>query len=204
MIWQFSFQDKDDDTALVKKAKAGSEEAFEKLLNKYYKDIYKYCCNFVPEYAAEEIVIESFMTALDKLHQLKKEKSFKSWLIKTARYKCLDEIRKIKRLQDQEQKVKDDFIEYFHMSNQKSSLDVMIEKKEIDENNIKIDALRKGIESLRPEYSDIIKQHRLRGLKLKEAAEILGIPVNTAKTHMRRAIKELQIYFKEHGYLNEM
>ena len=68
---------------LVKKAKAGDDRAFEKLLMKYKTDMYKIAYTYVKNQdVALDIVQETTYKAWLKIDYLKDDNAFKAWLEK--------------------------------------------------------------------------------------------------------------------------
>ena len=66
---------------LVAAAKEGDKAAFEKLYNEYRNKIYFFAFkNTGTKEAAEDIVSETFLTAMEKIGELKSEEAFGSWL----------------------------------------------------------------------------------------------------------------------------
>ena len=66
----------------IRKAKEGSQIAFNFLLDYYWNDVYRFQLKRVQnEYEAEDITIESFSKAFDKIHTFKDEFEFGTWLI---------------------------------------------------------------------------------------------------------------------------
>ncbi len=55
------------------------------------------------------------------------------------------------------------------------------------ENSQRSGQLRAAIEKLQPPKSEVLELHYGAGLHLDEIAEVMGMPLNTVKTHLRRA-----------------
>lgn len=59
--------------------------------------------------------------------------------------------------------------------------------------NVQRDAeISKQVQSLRPQYRQVLEMSYVQGLTYPEISETLGIPVNTLKTWIRRAIIEVR------------
>ena len=76
-------------------------------------------------------------------------------------------------------------------------------KKVIVEDKIemKID-LYNAIDELEDKYKDVIILRYIEDLKIEEVSKILDRPINTIKTHLRKAISDRKNLLKE-GYGNE-
>ena len=81
----------------IQKAKEGSQIAFNFLLDHYWNDVYGFQLKRVQnEYEAEDITIESFSKAFDKIHTFKDEFEFSTWLITISKNIQIDKTRKKK------------------------------------------------------------------------------------------------------------
>ncbi len=70
-----------------------------------------------------------------------------------------------------------------------------------DRVEIKID-LYNAIDTLEDKYKDAIILRYINDLKIEDISKILDRPINTIKTHLRKALKDMKKLLKE-GYLNE-
>ena len=75
---------------LVIKAQQGDNEAFERLYTEFKDKVYFFAYrNVGNKTAAEDITSETFVTALEKLSQLKSGESFVGWLYTICYNKCV-------------------------------------------------------------------------------------------------------------------
>ena len=79
--------------------------------------------------------------------------------------------------------------------------DFVSEVHKDDNIEIKID-LYNAIDELEDKYKDAIILRYIEDLKVEEISTILDRPVNTIKTHLRKAIKDMKNLLKE-GYFND-
>ena len=70
-----------------------------------------------------------------------------------------------------------------------------------DKIEIKID-LFNAIDELEDKYKDAIILRYIEDLKIEEVSKVLDRPINTIKTHLRKAIRDMKNLLKE-GYENE-
>jgi RNA polymerase sigma-70 factor (ECF subfamily) len=84
-----------DDLALVAEAKAGSYAAFEELVNRYEKKIYRLGLNLTgnPE-DAEDVLQEAFLKAFEHLPEFREDSRFYTWLVRIAVNEGLMKLRK--------------------------------------------------------------------------------------------------------------
>lgn len=89
----------DEDLKLVHEILKGNIDSFNILVNKYEFPIVRFVYNTVKDKeAAEDIAQEVFITVYNKLYTYNKEYKFSNWLYQIARNKCIDYIRKYKRV----------------------------------------------------------------------------------------------------------
>lgn len=174
-----------EDIFLVKKAIKGNREAFEDLINMYfdrlYKEAYLRCKH---EEDAKEIVQETIYKAYRNIKSLKEPKYFKTWLSKILINVSNDYMRK------------NGMIELEHDEN-----DYVKKVHNDDQIEIKMD-LYNAMDELEDKYKDVIILRYIEDLKIEDISEILERPVNTIKTHIRKAIKDMKNLLKE-DYIND-
>ena len=87
-----------DEYKLLKKAAAGSADAFEQLVLKYQTAVYNLCLRMTgdPEDAAD-MTQESFLKAWRNLESFQGNSAFSTWLYRLASNTCLDHLRSVKR-----------------------------------------------------------------------------------------------------------
>ena len=85
-----------DESVLVTEAKAGSYEAFEELVNRYEKKIYRLGLNLTgnPE-DAEDMLQETFLKAYEHLPNFREDSRFYTWIVRIAINQGLMKLRKI-------------------------------------------------------------------------------------------------------------
>ncbi len=75
----------DDDASLVIKAKRGNREAFDVLLEKYYKKVYNLAYRYVGEQEeASDLTQEIFTAAFQNLRKFRGDSKFSTWLFQIA------------------------------------------------------------------------------------------------------------------------
>ena len=80
---------------LIRRARCGDVQAFGILYGRIYKDLYRFALYTMKQTQdAEDVVSETVVTAYEKLHQLKKEESFRSWIFTILANQCKKHFRK--------------------------------------------------------------------------------------------------------------
>lgn len=84
-----------DEWILVGRAKQGDAHAFARLYERYYQDLYRFAyCYMQQSEAAEDAVMNSVQKAYERLGDLRKNCSFKSWLFQITANECRSQLRK--------------------------------------------------------------------------------------------------------------
>ena len=174
-----------EEVFLVKRATKGDRQAFEKLMDIYF---YRLCreayirCKY--EEDVKEIVQETIYKAYRNIRSLKEPQYFKTWLSRILINVANDYLRN-KGMVDLE------------LDETSYVKEVVIE----DKIEIKID-LYNAIDELEDKYKDAVILRYIDDLKIEDISKILDRPVNTIKTHLRKALKDMKKMLKE-GYFNE-
>ena len=177
--------DKTEDVLLVKRAIKGDRQAFEKLMDIYFDRLCREAyirCKY--EEDVKEIVQETIYKAYRNIRSLKEPQYFKTWLSRILINVANDYLRN-KGMVDLE------------LDETSYVKEVVIE----DKIEIKID-LYNAIDELEDKYKDAVILWYIDDLKIEDISKILDRPVNTIKTHLRKALKDMKKMLKE-GYFNE-
>ena len=87
------------DLVLVERAKLGNQAAYAELMDRYRESIYFMMLKMVKNSDdAEDLTIEAFGKAFNRIDQYSPSFAFSTWLFKIASNNCIDFIRK-KRIQ---------------------------------------------------------------------------------------------------------
>ena len=79
----------------IKKAKKGTQSSFNFLLDYFWNDVYRFQLKRIKnEYEAEDITIESFSKAFDKIDTFNESYEFGTWLIAISKNIQIDKSRK--------------------------------------------------------------------------------------------------------------
>lgn len=168
---------------IINKAKLGNQIAFSRLLDTFWNDVYGFQLKRTQnENDAEDITIQTFSKAFDKIDTYNDSYVFKTWLIAISKNIHIDLVRKRKRniLDDRGngeaiKKVLDDA--------------PSMEDQLIQEQNL-ADLLR-DIKKLKPHYQEVINLRYFNELSYADIAEKLKEPINNIKVKLLRAKKLL-------------
>src|SRR5436309_13997296 len=88
-----------DDPAVIGRARAGDQRAFESLARPYHRELHVHCYRMVVSLQdAEDLVQQTLVRSLRNLHSFEGRRSLRAWLYKIATNSCLKHIRSRPRL----------------------------------------------------------------------------------------------------------
>lgn len=185
----------------VRAARSGDKGAVEALYRHYRKRLWFFVCrNIDSEQAAEDIVSDSFLTAIEKLSELRCDEAFGSWLYSIAYRKCLQHAQSEAGLArfDSDSELESS-IDQSHLCETVKLPCDLIESEETRRQ------LRGAIESLKPDMRTAVMMYYFEQMSVAEVGEVLGISENAAKQKLFRARKKLcarlERFFKDSGML---
>lgn len=173
------------DLALVEKALNGDQMAYGKLMDMYRESIYYMMLKMVrTDDDAEDLTIEAFGKAFNRLHQYSPSYAFSTWLFKIASNNAIDFIRK-KRI-----KVTSMDTGYTNDEGETVTLDVSDGEKDPEEETMhaeKVVLMREIVKKLKPRYRDLIEKRYFQELSYEEIADDMDLPLGTVKAQLFRA-----------------
>lgn len=184
----------DDDKILlenIQKAKEGDQMSFKYLLDTYWAYVFYYQLkNISNENDAEDVTIQTFSKAFDKINTYNDNYKFGTWLISISKNVYIDYIRKRKITINASTHSSD-------IEEVKQIVDDALspEDKIIKEQNL--EKLLKDIKQLKPKYQEVIQLRFFQELSYKEISQKLNDPINNIKVKLLRAKKLLAEIIKE-------
>lgn len=174
-----------EDYELVKQAVDGSQKAYADLMERYRSSIYHMMLKMVNNRDdAEDLTLEAFGKAFNKLATYAPKYAFSTWLFKIATNNCIDHIRK-KRLNllSIDDTVEPEGGQSFSNNLKASTLDP--EEKFIKQQRVFL--MRKLMSKLNTKYRLMIELRYFEELTYDEIAKELDIPLGTVKAQLFRA-----------------
>jgi len=173
------------DLGLVEKALNGDQTAYASLMEMYRESIYFMMLKMVrKEEDADDLTIEAFGKAFNRLHQYSPSFAFSTWLFKIASNNAIDYIRK-KRIQ-----LTSLDTGYTNSDGDAIMIDVQCDENDPEEEAIqkeKIKLMRRVVKELKPRYRDLIEKRYFLELSYEEIAEDMNLPLGTVKAQLFRA-----------------
>lgn len=180
---------------VIARAKQNDQIAFNYLLDTFWNTVFGFQLKRTQnENDAEDITIQTFSKAFDKLDTYDDSYQFQTWLITISKNIHIDLIRKRKStIPSQSNRNEDD--NYDSIVDDSPSA----EDKLITEQNLA--KLLRDIKKLKPHYQEVINLRYFQELSYKEISEHLNEPMSNVKVKLLRAKKLLaQIIKTTNGY----
>lgn len=188
---------REEDIALVARARKGDESAYRILLRKYQRSVYSICLRMVRNREeAEDLAQDAFVKVFAMLDRYNPSYAFSSWLFKITSNLCIDFIRK-KRIEgvpmdEPVRSDKGDYIRQFETSVDDPETASL--KRE------RSGYLSRAIESLPPHYRLMVILRHQEELSYEEIAAAVGVPLGTVKARIHRARQMLRKKLEELGF----
>ncbi|WP_010230394.1 RNA polymerase sigma factor [Gillisia marina] len=169
----------------IEKAKKGDQAAYKFLLDSFWVEVYSFQLKRTRNEAdAEDITIQTFSKAFDKLNSFNSDYVFKTWLITISKNIHIDLLRKKKA--SIRANTSDTSMEYVHeiMDEAPSMEDILINEQHLAQ-------LLSDIKELKPPYQEVINLRYFQEKSYKEIAAHLDEPMSNIKVKLLRAKKLL-------------
>ena len=189
---------------LIMNAKAGDDNAFNKLVGLWYKRIYNYAYKYFNDHdMATEVSQRTFIAMYRNISKLDDPDKFKSWLYRIVTNFCHEEERK---------RVRNKVVP-FTISGKNDSEARQVEGTETTDHQFDPERsyqrkelsamIMEALGDLNNEQRIIVIMKEYEGLKIWEIGEILNIPESTVKTRLYTALNQLRIIFVDRNITKE-
>jgi len=169
----------------ISKAKENNQKAFNFLLDYYWNDVYGFQLKRTGnENDAEDITIQTFSRAFDKIHSYDENYEFKTWLITISKNLHVDFLRQ-KKISISREESEGNVEHFYDIIDESASQEDQI----ITEQNLA--KLLRDIKKLKPHYQEVINLRFFQELSYLEISEKLNEPMSNVKVKLLRAKKLL-------------
>ena len=181
------------DNELLSAAKNGDQKAYTALMEKYQKSVYHLILKIVksPE-DAEDLMIETFSKAFDKLEQYSPDFAFSTWLYKITSNTCIDFLRKKSIEKVSLEKEGKNIFDNLNFSTGHNPETDLIKSQRIDK-------MQPAVNSMDEIFSRVIALRYFKEYSYEEIAEELDLPIGTVKAQLFRARELLYQTHKNAG-----
>jgi RNA polymerase sigma-70 factor (ECF subfamily) len=188
----------DDEYVLVAAAKAGDPSAFEALVCRYERRIFRLAHNIIQNREdAEDVMQEAFLKSYEHLGEFQGDSRFYTWLVRITVNEALMRLRKRRGITfslDQPVESENEDIMPRELEDWGPSPEQRFAQTELRS------ILSEVIEKLEPEYRVVFVLRDVEQLSTEDTAKLLGLSVPAVKSRLLRARlglrKRLNRYFK--------
>ncbi|MDQ3758713.1 MAG: sigma-70 family RNA polymerase sigma factor [Actinomycetota bacterium] len=159
-----------DEGRLIRSARAGSSEAAEALIERYWHEAYRAAYLVLHDaYAAEDVAQEAMIAALETLPRFRLGRRFGPWLHRITVNQAIDASRKTQR-------------SLLHEAERGSISDSADGDSDVIEHLARLDHTDRSIVVLRHVFA----------YRSAEIARMLDLPASTVRTRLQRALEQLR------------
>jgi len=176
-------QDTEADNSIVERYLAGDMTAFDELMIRYERQIYRVCYRFVNNRDdAMDLAQEVFIKAFEHLPNFRRESSMKTWLYRIAMNHCINHVKKNSR----------EFVQITeNVGSTRASIHSEMEERE------KREQFRSLVKKLPPKQKAILEMRIHEQLSYEEIATMSGRSISTIKASVFFALEKLRKLVKE-------
>ena len=191
---------REQEAAIVRKVLGGDANAFETLVLEYEKNVYNIALRMTGNSEdAADMTQEAFIKAYNSLQSFRGDSKFSVWLYRIVSNVCLDFLRSKNRRPTVSLSVEDDDGEdaQLDVADESQSPELLLDRK------LTRDSVRRGLDSLPPDYRQILLLREIQGLSYDEIAQALSLEVGTVKSRILRARKRLCTFLIDDGNISD-
>jgi len=179
-----------DELALVQAAKQGDVGAFEQLVRRYDRNIFRIAHHITQNREdAEDVVQDAFLKAYENLEQFQGNSKFYTWLVRIAVNESLMKLRR--RRSDRTVSIDED-IETEEDTMPREIADWSPNPEQLYRQGELKDILRKTIQGLPASFRTVFVLRDVEGLSTEETAEALDLSIPAVKSRLLRARLQLR------------
>jgi RNA polymerase sigma-70 factor (ECF subfamily) len=168
----------------IKNAQAGDQHAFRSLLDLHWNKLYGFLLHRVEnENDAEDICLQAFSKAFDKIDSFDSDFQFNTWITTIAKNLHVDLLRK--------QRVETKITSQTEQQAAESVADDTLGPEDMLIRSQNLSKLLNQVKQLKPHYRSVIQLRYFQECSHKEIATQLGLSISNVKVRLLRAKKLL-------------
>lgn len=173
------------DLILVESAKGGDQLAYGDLMDRYRDSIYFMMLKMVKDPDdADDLTIEAFGKAFNRLSQYSPNFAFSTWLFKIASNNCIDFIRKKRiKVTSMDSGIVNDNGDVMKIDARSNTLN----PEETVMQGQRVVHMRLLVSKLKPKYRELVEKRYFQELSYEEIATEMNLPLGTVKAQLFRA-----------------
>ena len=182
---------------VLRATKNKDQQAFSDLMDKYKDPIYYMLLKMVNNNDdAEDLTLEAFGKAFNRLNQYTPNFAFSTWLFKIATNNCIDFLRKKKKnVMSIDNRVSNNEGEEYMFEIKSDGMS----PEQIAMNEQKIQLMRQYVKKLKPRYEILVEMRYFKEMSYEEISIELNLPLGTVKAQLFRA-REFLYNIMKHSF----
>ena len=187
---------REEELEIILRVRAGDTDAFEALVLEHQNKVYSLALRMVGnEEDARDMAQEAFIRAFNSLASFRGESKFSVWLYRLTSNICIDFLRGHAKRRTVSLSWEDEDGEEgeLEIPDERFSPEARLERTELRE------SVRRGLDSLSPEYREILLLREINGLSYDEISRALNLEEGTVKSRIFRARKKLSEFLIREG-----
>jgi RNA polymerase sigma factor (sigma-70 family) len=176
------------DEALIVQVRAGADDAFEELYERYRRRITAYVHGMVSDHGrAEDITQEVFISALRRMRETDRAIAFKPWVYEIAKNACIDQFRRARRAEEVSYDADEGLgaADYGRLVQTGPTPDAAVDTKQ------QLDHLCGAFGGLSESHHEILVLRELEGMSYREIGERMGLTRPAVESTLFRARRRL-------------
>src|SRR5271154_6120783 len=179
-----------EEMQLVRRAKRGDDSAFEDLVRRYDRNVFRIAQHITQNREdAEDVVQDAFLKAYSNLHQFQGQSKFYTWLVRIAVNEALMKLRRRRPERtvslDEEVKTEEDSLPR-EVADWSPNPEQQYNQAELR------DILTRTIQGLPASFRTVFVLRDVEGLSTEETAEALDLSIPAVKSRLLRARLQLR------------
>lgn len=192
---------REQEREIIDRVLSGDTEAFEALVLEHQNKVYSLALRMVGnEEDARDMAQEAFIRAFSSLTGFRGDSKFSVWLYRLTSNICIDFLRSRAKKRTVSMTWTDD------EGDDAGELEIPDERfspeEQFDRRSIR-ESVQRGLDSLSPQYREILVLREINGLSYEEIGRVLGIEEGTVKSRIFRARKKLCDFLLREGNIPE-
>lgn len=192
---------REQEREIIDRVLSGDTEAFEALVLEHQNKVYSLALRMVGnEEDARDMAQEAFIRAFSSLTGFRGDSKFSVWLYRLTSNICIDFLRSRAKKRTVSMTWTDD------EGDDAGELEIPDERfspeEQFDRTSIR-ESVQHGLDSLSPQYREILVLREINGLSYEEIGRVLGIEEGTVKSRIFRARKKLCDFLLREGNIPE-
>lgn len=175
----------------VAQLRQGDLDALSALLTRYQNRLYRYLLRMLRNQAeAEDLFQQTWVRVAEKIRRYDPSRNFEPWLFALARNLAIDHLRRV-RPESLDEPIAGSDSETGETpaarlaSAEPPVLDGILQRE-------RSSRLHEALDSLQVSYREVLTLRFEEEMKLEEIAEVLGVPLSTVKTRLRRGLEHMR------------